>query len=80
MKHSRLLFCCVVAAAMLGTPPNSAAQEPVRERVDVSKKGPQVGDRVPDFTLTDQAGRARTLQSLMGDRGLMLVFLRSADW
>ena len=80
MKPSKLLFCSVVAAAMLGTPAPSAAQGPARERVDVSKKGPQVGDRVPDFTLTDQAGRARTLQSLMGDRGLMLVFLRSADW
>jgi cytochrome oxidase Cu insertion factor (SCO1/SenC/PrrC family) len=81
MKLSRLLFCCVVAAAMLGTSwPSMAGQTPARERVDVSKKGPQVGERVPDFTLTDQAGRARTLQSLMGDRGLMLVFLRSADW
>jgi len=80
MKPSKLLFYCVVAAAMMGTPAPSAAQTPARERVDVSKKGLQVGDRVPDFTLTDQAGRARTLQSLMGDRGLMLVFLRSADW
>ena len=79
MKPSRLLFCCVVAAAVLGSPWPTAAQA-ARERVDVSKKGPQVGERVPDFTLTDQAGRARTLQSLMGDRGLMLVFLRSADW
>jgi hypothetical protein len=77
----RLLFCCVVAAAMLGISwPSTAGQAPARERVDVSKKGPQVGERVPDFTLTDQLGRARTLQSLMGDRGLMLVFLRSADW
>ena len=80
MKPLRLV-CCVLAAAMLGTPrASTAAQAPARERVDVSMKGPQVGGRVPDFTLTDQAGRARTLQSLMGDRGLMLVFLRSADW
>ncbi len=80
MKPSRLV-CCVVAAAMLGTPwASTAGQAPARERVDVSKKGPQVGERVPDFTLTDQGGRGRTLQSLMGDRGLMLVFLRSADW
>jgi len=28
----------------------------------------------------DQNGRTRTLQSLMGQRGLMLVFIRSADW
>ena len=35
---------------------------------------------VPDFTLTDQQGRVRSLDSLMGPRGLMLVFSRSADW
>ncbi len=42
--------------------------------------GPAVGTRVPDFTLTDQDGRARSLASLMGKRGLMLYFVRSADW
>jgi hypothetical protein len=51
-----------------------------RERVDVSKLGPQVGERVPDFSLPDQGGRIRTLQSIMGPRGAMVVFLRSADW
>jgi hypothetical protein len=47
---------------------------------DVQKLGPQVGDRVPDFTLLDQSGRSRTLTSLMRPNGLMLVFFRSADW
>jgi len=51
-----------------------------RARVDVSKLGPQVGERVPDFNLRDQAGRVRNLQSIMGPRGAMVVFLRSADW
>ena len=56
------------------------AQERGRERIDVSKLGPQVGERVPDFSLVDQVGRARNLQSIMGRRGAMLVFVRSADW
>jgi hypothetical protein len=51
-----------------------------RTRVDVSRLGPQVGERVPDFSLPDQTGRVRNLQSIMGPRGAMLVFLRSADW
>jgi hypothetical protein len=51
-----------------------------RARVDVSKLGPQVGERVQDFSLPDQGGRIRTLQSIMGPRGAMVVFLRSADW
>lgn len=47
---------------------------------DIQKLGPQVGERVPDFTLTDQHGVQRSLSSLLGDKGLMLVFYRSADW
>jgi len=35
---------------------------------------------VPDFTLADQHGRKRTLQSVMGPKGAMIVFYRSADW
>jgi hypothetical protein len=49
-------------------------------RIDVSKLGPQVGERVPDFSLKDQNGKIWTLQSIMGAKGAMLVFVRSADW
>jgi hypothetical protein len=75
-------LCALTVASALAIQPLMAGQAspPARERIDVSKMGPQVGDRVPDFSLTDQDGRVRTLQSLMGERGLMLVFLRSADW
>ena len=48
--------------------------------VDATKLGPQVGDRVPDFSLIDQHGQRRTLASLMGPNGLVLAFNRSADW
>ena len=51
-----------------------------RTRIDVSRLGPQVGQRVPDFSLKDQDGKAWTLQSIMGPKGAMLVFYRSADW
>ncbi len=42
--------------------------------------GPQPGEPAPDFRLSDQTGAAQTLHSLMGRKGLMLVFYRSADW
>lgn len=54
------------------------AQE--REPIDVSALGPQVGERVPDFSLPDQHGRIQTLQSIMGEKGAMILFHRSADW
>ena len=57
-----------------------AAQQGTRTKIDVSTLGPQVGEKVPDFSLPDQTGRVRNLDSIMGPRGAMLVFLRSADW
>jgi hypothetical protein len=57
-----------------------ATQQEQPERIDVSRLGPQVGEIVPDFSLPDQTGRTRTLQSIMGPRGAMLVFFRSANW
>jgi hypothetical protein len=82
MKRHRVALCALTVVSVLAIQSLTAGQvsPPARERVDVSKRGSQVGDRVPDFSLTDQDGRVRTLQSLMGARGLMLVFLRSADW
>ena len=53
---------------------------PPRTKIDVSKLGPQVGERVPDFKLRDQTGKMQTLESIMGPKGAMLVFIRSADW
>jgi hypothetical protein len=50
------------------------------EAPDVQALGPQVGAQVPAFSLQDQHGDVRTLESVMGPQGLMLVFVRSADW
>ena len=66
-----------LAATILEARQSSA---PTRTKIDVSKLGPQVGERVPDFSLPDQNGRTRTLASIMGPKGALLVFIRSADW
>ena len=44
------------------------------------KTGPAVGQIVPDFSAQDQTSRTRTLKSILGPKGAMLVFFRSADW
>ena len=44
------------------------------------KTGPDVGQQVPTFSARDQEGRSQTLKSIMGPKGAMLVFFRSADW
>ena len=71
----------VAAAGLVFQPlPPQARQSVPTTRIDVSKLGPQIGERVPDFRLPDQTGRLHTLSSIMGPKGLMLVFIRSADW
>jgi len=78
MNRLTISVCAAVLSTVLfvGAPIMAQSRTPV----DVSKLGPQVGDRVPDFSLTDQSGKTWTLQSIMGPKGAMLVFFRSADW
>ena len=42
--------------------------------------GPPVGASLPDFNLQDQDGKPRTLKSLLGPKGALILFFRSADW
>lgn len=43
--------------------------------------GPAAGDRFPHaLTAPDQAGAMRSLDELMGERGAVVLFVRSADW
>jgi cytochrome oxidase Cu insertion factor (SCO1/SenC/PrrC family) len=74
----RLASAALLAVAVV----SNAGQQPSApfQVQDVQTIGPQVGARVPSFTLTDQSGRARSLESLMGPKGAILVFFRSADW
>lgn len=77
MTHMLQAMMIATVVVLLAHAPASAQE---REPIDVSSLGPQVGEKVPDFALPDQHGRARTLDSVMGERGAMLVFHRSADW
>ncbi len=70
----------VIAVAALTLGSAVAAQELEPSEIDVSALGPQVGEVVPDFSLVDQNGDTWTRESIMGPRGAMLVFIRSADW
>ena len=56
-------------------PPNRPAAT-----VDLDTLGPQVGDSLPAFSLRDQGGQERSLKSLLGPNGAVIVFYRSADW
>jgi hypothetical protein len=44
------------------------------------KTGPAIGARIPSFEAADQNGRTRNFENLRGSNGLVLLFVRSADW
>lgn len=72
MPHLKLL---PFAALLLGAMVSATADGP-----DPQTLGPKVGERVLEFSLPDQHGATRTLKSVMGPNGAVLVFFRSADW
>ena len=75
------LLLLLTSLAGIGFSLGVLAQAPPAARtVDLQTLGPQVGQRVPDFSLPDQDGHTRDLKSVAGPNGTMLVFFRSADW
>lgn len=65
------LMVATLVLAFLGSSIPAHAQE----------LGPRIGAKVPDIgTPSDQTGKERSLSSLMGEKGLVLFFFRSADW
>ena len=74
----RILLVALLLVGGLVT--RGEAMQAERQVIDLSQRGPQVGETIPDFTLEDQYGAPWTRDSLLGANGTMLVFLRSADW
>jgi hypothetical protein len=80
VRHRRILgLCCAgILTWWSAFPHGQSPTEPTP--IDVQKLGPEVGSTVPGFNLTDQHGVLRSLHSVMGPKGVVLVFFRSADW
>ena len=76
MRISSITLCVTIALMVLSL--SLHAQE--RDSIDVSALGPQVGELIPAFSLPDQNGTMQTLESIMGERGALILFHRSANW
>ena len=71
---------CLAAVLVitLGASPSSSQGAPAP--VPIEQRGPPLGSVAPPIRLRDQRDRERTLETLVGKDGLVLLFVRSADW
>jgi peroxiredoxin len=68
MNRSLFIALCAVSLTVTGC---DRAAEP----------GPSVGASFPhELDAPDQTGERRTLESVMGEKGVAIFFVRSADW
>lgn len=81
LKDSRnvLGLCLLVLAPAVGFAARQQSNTPA-PMVDVETVGPKVGDALPEFSLRDQGGHIQSLKSVLGPKGAVIVFFRSADW
>ncbi|MBM3737299.1 MAG: hypothetical protein FJW39_16070 [Acidobacteria bacterium] len=75
MIHFLFVFLCAALAAE-----DRPRLRPVPDAGRNLQTGPEVGRKIPVFRLPDQGGTARDFKSLRGPKGLVLAFVRSADW
>ena len=68
------LMCAFAAWAAAGLAPAALADD------YADGWGLPVGAPAPAISALDQSGAARSLDSLAGERGLLLFLNRSADW
>ena len=48
---------------------------------NTAEPGPAVGAKFPhELSVPDQTGQRRTLESVLGEKGVAIFFVRSADW
>jgi peroxiredoxin len=71
--HGRALFAALLLGILI-----QAGQGWANPDFDL---GPAINAKAPDIgTPPDQTGTPRALASLMGEKGMVLFFFRSADW
>lgn len=75
----RTLFVALVVFCF--TPLSAQAQDSLDVAADAARAfGPELGHADPELVATDASGAPRTLESLMGEDGVVIYFNRSLDW
>ena len=70
----RMAWCAAALGALALAAPGRA------DDAAPEHTGIKIGAKAPDFTLTDQAGKRRSLGEFLKNGPVALVFFRSANW
>jgi hypothetical protein len=79
-RASALAVASTFALATVGASTHAQLGPGSPPPVPVEQRGLKIGERIPPLDVVDQFGRHQTLASLTGPKGLVLLFVRSADW
>lgn len=77
MKHKLWLPLSVLCSAVLL---NSHLSGQAPDSRDRNRPGPAVGTSISSWTAPGSTGALSSLQAVLGRRGALLTFLRSAEW
>jgi len=80
LRLSALTLPLILVAGSSAPLAQGAAPQSVPPPVPMEKRGPPLGSVAPAIRLRDQHDREQTLATLAGKDGLVLLFVRSADW
>ena len=56
------------------------AAQPATDSTYAASWGPAIQSKAPLINAPDQRGQIQTLKTLVGRNGVLLCFVRSADW
>ena len=71
LRYAFVILCLGLAPALT----------PVAAKAELMDYGIGVGETIPnDLTSVDQLGQVQNFETLQSEKGLVLVFVRSADW
>jgi peroxiredoxin len=78
MSHvTKSIFVTSVIAILLSLTLFSIPSFATSVSIDV---GPKVGDKAPSLTVIDHNNKTMNIDELTADKGLIILFFRSADW
>ncbi len=80
MKLILVVSLCLLVGIVMSCSQNSGKKEYSIDPDLGFSTGPNINDKVPEFSLPDQNNNIKNLNELVGENGAILNFYRSASW